>query len=201
MAPRPLATWLLALVGAGLLAFGARWAALGGVPAITSGRFILRIKSEDDGGRKWETVHTFTGVRARMIGAGLVATALFAGLWILPTLWPGWWRSPLRKRRFLLLSLAVYAPALLLIWPPVPLSGIAAATYFYLIEFAVWRRVTRGMQGLEREKMRGLALMGSLMMVNAVGLALFGPEALWAAWIGAALSGIAILHFSLLRAT
>jgi hypothetical protein len=163
--------------------------------------FTVRYALEDDCGNRTDVVHEYSGSRARQIGAGLVATALLACLWILPTLWPGLWHASLWRDRFLRFSLGAATAALLLIWPPwlALTSGIPAATYIFLIEFAVWRRLARGIEGRRREVRRGCALLASFMSLNVLGLLLFGIDVLAAAWIGAAVTSIIALHFSMLR--
>lgn len=179
----------------------ARGALAEGLPAIRLSHFTVRYTLEDDGGNRTNVVHEYSGSRARQIGAGLVATALLACLWLLPTLWPGWRDSSLWRDRFLRFSLGAASAALLLIWPPwlALTSGIPAATYLFLIAFAVWRRLARGIEGRRREELRGQVFLLSFMTLNVLGLLLFGTDALAAAWIGAAVTAIIALHFSMLR--
>jgi hypothetical protein len=192
-------TWILRVGAAFLLGLIAVRAASRGQEAFLSQHFTYAYDREDDDGRRSHVVLEYRGGGARRVGAGLQAVALVAAIWILPLLWPGWSRAPVRRDRFLRLSLGATLAALLMIWPPwrIPSSGIAVVTWLFIALFAAWRRLARGIKGRRRQELRGRVLLSCVLGVNALGFLFFGVDAFQAAWFGAFLGGVVVLHFSM----
>jgi hypothetical protein len=195
--PRTRETWLVAVLGAGILLLIAAKAWTEGERAFLHQRFTCRYALEDDGGHREVVVHQFTGSRARQIGAGLLATALLCALWLLPTLRANFWDTTLPRNRFLRLSLGVSAAAALLIWPPwlAVSSPIALVLYGVMAEFAVWRWCMRGIVAPRRNTLRGLVFMATFMGLGLAVVARLGIEAA----LGELVAGVLILQLSALR--
>ena len=119
-------------------------------------------------------MHSFEGVEARRVGAGLYGVAVLLALWAFRTVAPRAWFAGRFRTGYLRLSFASFSAGLIILFPPWRLASSwpILALYFLPASLMVLAAATHRLPDSKRKewrgKLAGFCLMGAL-IICAIG--------------------------------